>query len=238
MNPVPGTVKAPLAPQVNLLPPEIAERRNQGRARGLILLSLVAFLLLLGGAWFYAITVRQGAEQDLADEQARRPVLMAELAEYDYLNVLADDYENSLLARAWAGSTDIDWSSQLAQILGAVPADIRLTDLQVTQGTPVSPAGTDGTVFGTPDMGVITFVGRSSKPGLVPDLQDALDALPGFTGAWVEAVALESEAESDTVFWQYTGSVRVTFQALSGRIESEQTEVPAELLEEITGGEN
>ena len=50
MNPVPAGVKAPQAPQVNLLPPEIAERRSQGRARMMILFSLVVFVLLLGGA--------------------------------------------------------------------------------------------------------------------------------------------------------------------------------------------
>ncbi|WP_062517170.1 hypothetical protein [Demequina gelatinilytica] len=235
MNPVPESVKAPKAPQVNLLPPEIEARRTQGRAKGLILFALLAFVLLLGGAWFYAFEARKNAEDDLAAEQAKTPQLTTELASYEYVNGVSDDYENSVFARLWAGATDIDWSAQLASLMKAFPEDIQFSSLQVTQVTPYATVGAPGTVFDQLDMGQVSFTGRSVEAITIPDLVDALNALPGFEGAWIEGQTMQSDEDHPDEWYEYTGSVRITYNALSGRTVTEQTEADPDVLAAITG---
>ncbi|WP_061962161.1 hypothetical protein [Demequina flava] len=239
MNPVSPQIGAPSSPQVNLVPPEIEQRRSRGRARIGILAGFVVFLLLLVAAWFLAYSSKVSAEEELAIEQDRRPVLVAELATYDYVNDVQAQFENSANARMWAGLTDIDWATQLSGLMAEMPDDIQWTAIQVTQATPYSSAGDDGTIFGSLDMGSVTFVGRSLEPSLVEDFADAVDALPGYQDTWIDSKQIQSNDETDTGFWEYAGATRITFNALSGRIETEQTEVPPELLaDDVTEEQN
>ncbi|WP_062078874.1 PilN domain-containing protein [Demequina globuliformis] len=238
MNPVSQSVGAASTAQVNLLPPEIAQRRSQGRARIGIFAGFVVFLLLLAGAYVYSFTTRVAAEDELAQEQARRPQLVTELASYDYINDVQAQRENSYNARAWAGLTDIDWATQLAGLNAAMPDDIQWTSMQVTQATPYSAAGDDGTVFGSLDMGTVAFVGRSLEPLAPADLVDSIDALSGYQDTWIDSSQIQSSADSDVFYWEYAGATRITFNALSGRVETAQTEVPPELLEDNAGEAN
>lgn len=237
MNPVDASIGAPSMAQVNLLPPEIAQKRSQGRARVFILLGFVLFVLLIVAVWFFAFTLRVSAEDELATEQERRPVLMAELATYDYVTEVQAAHDNSVLARIWAGATDIEWASQLAGLMEAMPEDVQWTSIQVSQATPYSNAGDDGTVYGSIDMGSLVFVGRSLEPVLTADLIDAIDGLPGFADTWIDSKLIQGDLEDDVAYWEYAGATRITFNALSGRITTEQTEVPPELLEELEQGE-
>lgn len=225
MNPVPANLGAPGAAQVNLLPPEIEAKRTQGRAKVLIFVALVLFLVLLAVAWFFAFTARTAAEQDLADEQARRPVLAQELASYDYIKIIEAQKDNSLLARQWAGSTDVIWGDYTVALLEVVPSDVTLTDVVMSQGTPFGPAGSDGTVFGLSDMGSVSFTGRASSPELVADFVDAVNSVPGFYDTFIEVNKIA--ANDDTGYWEYEGSSRISFIALSDRTVTTQPTAPA-----------
>lgn len=227
MNPVPSAVNAPHAPQVNLLPPEIGLRRSASRARAIIFAGVVIFVLVLVGVWFLAFSSRQSAESALADANARTDQLKAELATYDYIPKLEAQLNNSVNARAWAGSVDITWYKQLSAFLKAMPADARLESLSIAQATPSAPISDPATVFGVPDLGAINFSGTSTSPINVAALQDAIDALPGFQGTWIDTTAMTTLGSSDKPYWTYSGSTRITSSALSGRTVTEQTQVPA-----------
>ncbi|WP_084078243.1 hypothetical protein [Demequina sp. NBRC 110057] len=203
----------------------------------IILISLVVFVLLIVAAWFIAYSARTQAEDDLAAEQQRTTELNTQLAEYNYINDLADVYENSIMARAWAGSTDIDWAAQLEVLFGAFPDDVQWTDVQISQATPYGGLGTDGTDFGTIDMGSLSFTGRSLDPISTAEWMDAIDALPGFSTTRVDSQAIAGNEGSGTEYWEFSGTTRITFNALSGRTVTEQTEVPQELLDSIEGGD-
>lgn len=227
MNPVPASVNAPGAPQVNLLPPEIEAKRTQGRAKAMIYLGLGLFVALLAVAWFVAFSARQSAEDQLADEVARRPVLMTELASYDYVKAIELQKNNSVLARQWAGAADIIWANQTAALISVVPKDVTLTDVVMAQGTPFGPAGTDGTVLGLNDMGSLAFTGRSASPELAADMIEAVDSVPGLYDTFVEVNKIGAGEDGSTVYWEYSGAARISFQALSDRTVTTQPEAPA-----------
>lgn len=226
MNPVPANLGAHGAAQVNLLPPEIEAKRTQGRAKVMIFVGLVLFVILLGVAWFLAYSARTSAEQELATEQARRPVLVAELASYDYIKVIEAQKENSVLARQWAGSTDIIWGDYTAALLNVVPNDVTLTDVVMSQGTPYGPAGSNGTVFGLSDMGSMTFTGRATSAELVADMIEAINSVPGLYDTWVDVNKLAANDDTNTVYWEYSGATRMSFFALSDRTVTTQPSAP------------
>ena len=235
---VPPSIGAPPSPQVNLLPPEIAARRSQGRIKALIVVVFGLFLLAIAAAYLLVVGMRTAAEDQLQAENDRRVLLQAELASYGYINDLADTYENSVAAREWAGSTDIDWATHLAALLSAAPDGVTFVDMTMAQGTPAGAIATDATAFAIPDMGSVVFTGRAESPEFTAALIEAFDALPGFSDTWVEAKQIQANDETNTVYWEYTGATRITYSALSGRTETEQTEVPKALLEEIEAAES
>jgi Tfp pilus assembly protein PilN len=226
MNPVPASVNAPAQAQVNLLPPEIEAKRTQGRAKAMIYVGLALFVVLLGVAWFLAFSARQSAESQLADEEAKRPQLVAELASYDYIKSIELQKDNSLLARQWAGASDIIWGDYTAALLNVVPDDVTLTDIVMSQGTPFGPAGSDGTVYGLNDMGSLAFTGRAASPELAADMIEAVNSVPGFYDTFVEVNKIAASDEGDTVYWEYSGATRISFEALSDRTVTTQTEAP------------
>lgn len=226
MNPVPAAVNAPRTPTVNLLPPEIEQRRAKKRARNLILLGMVAFFLLVVGAWFYAYSAHQSAEAELAAEQDKTAEKQAELASYSYIPLIEEQLANSVNARAWVGQTDVEWSTQLDALFSALPKDVRLTSVIVTGASPVSPVLSDGTPLAMADLGSVAFAGTSKKPINVPDFQDAVEALPGFSMVSIQVIKVEGADDGETAFWSYAGTARITPNALSGRVETTQEVVP------------
>ncbi|BDZ60963.1 hypothetical protein GCM10025873_07540 [Demequina sediminis] len=203
----------------------------------MIVLVFGIFLVVVAAAYFLVVAIRSSAEDELQAENDRRTQLQTELATYGYINTLADTFDNSVKAREWAGSTDIDWATHLTALLSSAPDGITFTDMAMAQGTPAGVIATDGTAFAQPDMGSIVFTGRASTPDLTAALIEAFDALPGFSDTWVEAKQLQGNNENGAVFWQYSGATRITFSALSGRTVTEQTTVPEELLAEIEASE-
>ncbi|WP_156160863.1 PilN domain-containing protein [Demequina maris] len=238
INPVPGSIGAPAAPQVNLLPPEIAARRSQGRIKAFIVIVFGLFLVAVAAVYFLVLGMRTAAENELQAEKDRQLELQTELASYGYINTLAAKFDNSIKAREWAGSTDIDWATHLAALLAAAPDGVTFTTMTMSQGTPTGAVSGDGTAFSNADMGTVVFTGRAESADLSADLIEAFDALPGFSDTWVEAKQISSNADTDTVYWEYSGATRITYTALSGRTETEQTKVPQALLDELEAADS
>lgn len=236
MTEISASVNAPRAAQVNLLPPEVAARRSRGRARVLIIAAVAALVVVLAGVTFLYMGMRADAERDRDAELARTPVLQAELAEYDYLPELEAELQNSLLARFWAGATDVMWADQLAAIGEAMPPDTTFSDVTFTGASAAGQATTDGTPFGMVDLGGLNFVAHSLEPVSTSALMDQIDAIPGFYDTYVTAVAMEANEDSGTVYWIISGSTRVSEQALSGRFVTEQTTLPPGFI--LEGGDD
>lgn len=222
MKAVPEAVGAPRTPLVDLLPPEIEMRRKAKRARRLILVVVVLFFALLAGAWYYTYSARTSAESDLAAEQDKTAIKREELAKYDYIPVVQAALDNAVNARALAGSTDITWATQLNSLLTAAPTDVSLTTLAVSAATPSEPFLLDGTPFQQPDLGQLYFSGEAASEAEIAAFQDAIDALPAFRNTYITSLTLGAVDDGDVPYWTFTGSTRITSNALSGRTETEQ----------------
>ncbi len=223
MNAVPVAVGAPRTPLVDLLPPEIEMRRKQRRAKRLVLVVVVLFIALLAGAWYFTFSLRLAAESDLALEQDKTAAKQAELAKYDYIPLVRAALDNAVAARTLAGSADVSWAAQLNSLLQATPADVALTSLAVSAATPSSPFLLDGTPFQQPDRGQLFFSGDAASEAEVAAFRDAIDALPGFERTNITSLSMGTDTGGGVPYWTFTGSTRITSNALSGRTETEQS---------------
>src|SRR5690606_18568001 len=82
MNPVPAQYKAPTVPQVNLIPPEVGERRLRSRRRGIGIGFLAVWAAVLVAVSFLAIQQRNSAQEAAAAEAERTVELQSSLAQY------------------------------------------------------------------------------------------------------------------------------------------------------------
>ena len=222
MNAVPEAVGAPRTPLVDLLPPEIEMRRKENRAKRLIVFVVVVFMALLGGGWYFAYSVRTSAEADLAVEQDKTSAKQEELAKYDYIPVVRAALDNAVNARALAGSTDVNWATQLNSLLTSTPTDVGLTTLAVSAATPSGPFLRDGTPFQQTDLGQLFFSGEAASEAEAAAFQDAIDALPAFQNTYITSITFGAAADGEVPYWNFTGSTRITSNALSGRTLTEQ----------------
>ena len=223
MNAVPEAVGAPRTPLVDLLPPEIEMRRKARRSKRLIVVVVVLFFALLAGAWYYTYSVRVSAESDLAAEQSKTAEKQAELATYDYIPIVRAALDNAVNARALAGSTDVTWATQLNSILTATPNSISLTSLTVSAANPSAPLIAPGNAFQQPDIGQLSFTGEAATELEIAAFQDAIDSLPAFRDTYINSVTLGSTGDGDVPYWSFSGTTRITSNALSGRTVTEQT---------------
>ena len=228
MSQVPAHVGAPRTPQVNLLPPDVGQRRAAGRARRAMLAMVVLFTLLVGAAWYYVVTLAYDAQDNLTAEEARTPAKRQELDKYAYLPEMRSKVDIALQARYAIGAVDIVWADQLQALFSAFPSSMTLVSMDIQQGTPSAPQTSGGGVFDVPDYGSITFSATTTEKIDTAALIERINALPGYERTWIDTVELAPEAEGQPVRWALNGVIRITEYALSGRTETTQEIVPIE----------
>lgn len=237
MSEVPAHVGAPKTPQVNLLPPDVGQRRAAGRARRAMLGLVVLFTLFVGAAWYYTLTLTYDAQDKLTAEEARTPAKRQELDKYSYLPELRGKVDTAVAARYAVGSVDIIWVDQLQALFTAFPSSMTLVTMDVQQVTPSAPQTSAGGVFDSPDYGSVTFSALTTVPIDPADLIERINALPGFERTWVDVVELAPAQEGQPVQWALNGATRITEYALSGRTATTQEIVPVEDDETSTSTE-
>jgi len=216
MSNVPVAIRAALEPQVNLIPPEIAGRKAQGRRTGLIILAFVALLGLIVAATYIAGTVRNSAQATLDQSVAEKAKIETEIASYQYVIDAQTELTNATSARLFVGAADLQWDQMLQNIQGALPAGTKIDTLKWSPTTIDSATNTSvAAVFSVPDVGSIAIAGQSLNAIDIPQLQDSLDAVPGLARARLLTVVPVQPSDGGLI-WTFTATVRVTFDALSG----------------------
>jgi hypothetical protein len=168
--------------------------------------------------WFFAVGLKTVAESALATEQSRRDELTKELATYSYVLEARDAHKRAVEAEAWVTSTDVRWDAYIAQIEKALPAGVRLGQIQVQQVSPVGALrSTTSGPFDEADLGTIGIVASADHPQLGNDYLAALATISGVYHVEISEMRLESIPDTDTPTWVFTLTLDISLEALSGR---------------------
>jgi Tfp pilus assembly protein PilN len=207
-------------PQINLLPPEIAERQQFRKVQtrlgvgvGIVTVAVLGAYVLSGGQVSDAARGLEQARVEGATLQssqaayAEAPQVEAQLAQ-----------ESALLAQALG--QDVRWSQYLRDVAVLTPKDVWLTDVSVAQAEPLAADATGATTSVDSPIATITFTGKALSQNSVAGWLDALATEPGFTDATFTNSTLAQDAELGRPIVTFSSTVSVTSEALSHRYDS------------------
>jgi Tfp pilus assembly protein PilN len=210
-------------PCVNLLPPEIAERKAFRKLQ-LRLGSLVVVAAGVVGLLYYQAAGGVGPAQDRLDAaQSQSAVLQHQIADLSNVTKTRAQYEAAQAALAKVLGSDVRWSRYLNDLSITLPANVWVEDLTVTQtGEPTtsSTAGggtSNGAAAGATNsgLGTLSIKGKALSFNDVAVWLETLAKEKGYTNVWLSQGA--TEELGDTTVVNFTSTVTFTPAILSQR---------------------
>jgi type IV pilus assembly protein PilN len=201
-------------PRVNLLPPEIGEKRRLQQVQAALVLAVVAsvgavvFLDMQGGHKVAA------AKEQLSSATADNARLTQQLAQYSDVKATSAALVANQNLLNQAMSTQVQWSGYLADLSVVLPANTWLTSVtfssQLAAGSLSTPAQA------TPTIGNVTFNGIAIKWSDVAAWLDSLQPERGLADVYFSNASESYIGATKTVAFQ--ASANLTSQALCQKL--------------------
>src|SRR5690625_35351 len=208
----------PVLPGVNLLPPEVHQRRDARRLRSwlVVAVGVVSALTVVGILW--ATGEVTAAEDRLQAAQDANERMRAEEATTWEVPVVLAEFENAESAETFAMLREILWEPYALEIFDILPEDVSIERYEVH-----NPGAVEGMLAARHPLeadsySFITFSGHTYIRPDVADWIEAIESVEAFQYAWLDVI--ESEGEPDglpATEHRFTGSVDVNGGALSER---------------------
>lgn len=175
-------------PRVNLLPPEVIERRQVRKAKSGVAAATVLVLGLVGGLFVLASSQKSAAEEDLAAEQSRTAELRKEEAKYAEVPQIISTVEAARTARSQALKNDVNVATVLNNIASVYPSTVWVDTLSITINDPnVGPPSTTVDPLAESGIGTFQFTGKTYESGKYTHNSVA---------AWLESLKRVNEVSS------------------------------------------
>lgn len=215
------TLRTP--PRVNLLPPELADRRRLRRAKFGLGLSALAACGVVTLLYLLAAGQVAAADADLAGSQAEKVGLERQVATYSEVPAVYAQVAAAESALIQAMGREVRWSFYLNDLALKIPAKVWMDT--VTVSSDATPATSTASAAGSPTaavagaaVGQVTFSGRAFAHNDVAAWLDALAKQKGYADPYFSQSEVEVTGTRKTV--KFATSVDVTTAALSGRYTS------------------
>lgn len=152
--------------RVNLLPEDIKRRDRQNRRTGLIAIAFVVLLLLIGAAYWWALTEVDEAQAEVDEQQEILQALQADLASLQEFAELRDlRAEGDQVLQAALGG-EVSVAGIMQDIAAVMPPDAQLDSLTIN-----ATGQTDPELGATrPSYGTVTLTGQT-RQGHAPGLE-------------------------------------------------------------------
>lgn len=222
-------------PRVNLMPPELAEaarfRQIQFALAGAVLLTIA----LVGLLYHHEHSGVAGAKEQLAQAQVQQSVLQGQLNGLASVSATYADVQNKQAELATAMGSEVRWSFFLNDMTMALPSNVWMSSLSVSETGAAPAAAPTGTLGGaTAPAPTVTPIGSVTM------------GLTGFThddvAAWLDAMAKNKYFLSPSFDSSTEGTIgthkTVTFNgslALSSAALSHRFTAPAPATAPATG---
>jgi Tfp pilus assembly protein PilN len=169
---------------VNLLPPEIGERKAQ--QRGYVAMGATVAAALGAIAFLYLGQASRvgAAEDEMSAAQQQNSELVVQRTRLAYVDeVYAQvDANEAMLTKAVAKR--IFWSRNLADVSLVMPETVWLKSMDIAQVMDAEPVDAAGEVLPKYNMGTVTFTGRAFKHDDVAAWLDRSAKIVGYGNVW------------------------------------------------------
>jgi Tfp pilus assembly protein PilN len=207
-------------PRVNLLPPEVGDRRRLKKVQTGLGIGVLAAAGIVGALVVAAGAQVSNAQSELDAQQARSTTLQAESAKYADVPAVYAEVESAKAQLSQAMGKEIRWSYVLNDLSVITPGKVWLTGVTATQqvdsaAVTAAPALAGTAAYGTPGIGTITFQGSGSTHNDVASWLKALATETGFADPYFTRSAQVKIGTHDSVSFDSTAVI--TEDRLSGR---------------------
>jgi len=187
-----GTLVVGGPPRAELLPPEVAQG-VRARALRRSLVALVILVVAITAAGVVATTIASGASQLLLNAETERGNdLLKQQAEYSEVRQVQTMIGKAQEGLELGSSTEIRWSSYLAEIAASLPPGTTVTDIAAVLATPTQPYTAPTIPLQGERIGELTFTATSPT---LPDVElwlNGLETVTGFVDATPGTVELDA----------------------------------------------
>ena len=125
------------SPRVDLLPPEVADRKKGAALRRAIVMGVVGALVISAGAYAFASWQSIQAAGRLADAQAETSSLLGQQAEFAEVRKLSTQGKTISDARMTGALTEINWNAFYREVLPTLPPDVVIGGFVVVTSSPI-----------------------------------------------------------------------------------------------------
>lgn len=210
---------APARAQVNLLPIEVRQARTLGVVKRWVAASAGLTVFAVGTVAAVGHVHTQIAAAELSQADAETAQLLAEQRPYVEVTAVRTELETVTAARAYALSHEILWGDYLGALVAVTPDGVAISSMDYRGATPLAAAPTSLDPLVSPGVGTVSFTAMARE---VPDTAtwaEAIDAVPGFGDARVDAVGLSATPGDHP--YEVTGTFQVDAAALSHRVHAQ-----------------
>lgn len=206
---VEGQIATPYTiPRVNLIPPEVFERRAVRKVQLGVGGAALACLAVVAGGYFLAAHDAGNAENDLAAEQATATRLSAEQERYAEVPKTIALVQQAQAARDAALAQNIQWATVVGQLAAVHPGSTWLKTVDVTTTGTGGTTSTPATVTtGPAPAATLSFTGSAKDYRSVAAWLDSLKRIPNLTSPKMQTATLVSRAGQTVVDFASTAGL-------------------------------
>jgi Tfp pilus assembly protein PilN len=210
-----------VVPKVNLLPPEIDEKKAQQRAyvaMGAVVVAAVGAV----GVLYAAQSSRIGKAQDeLAAAKSRQATLSAEQQKLVYVDgVFAKVDANEALLRR-AVEKRIPWSRNLHDLALTMPDGVWLKSMTIAQKVDGTPAAEEP-VLANDNLGTVKFEGRAFTHDQVATWLAGMAKVKAYDNAYITKSELKVPSEEEAAagarrYIEWVGEITISAKAVDSK---------------------
>jgi Tfp pilus assembly protein PilN len=229
-------VPAYAPPSVNLLPPEIGQRRALRKLQYGLAAGVVACAAVVGVLYMGASSGKSDAQSRLDAANAQKVLLQGQTAKLSFVSAEKAQIDAARASLKAAMGSEVLWSKTLDDLRLRLPDGVRYATFTVTAITPVAttagttttttpaPAATSATATALPSNAIATvnLTGSALNLDAVAEELDQLALVPGFSNVYLTTTAQPTPGAIAT----FTVTADITNAVLSHRYDN------------ITGGSN
>lgn len=202
-----------LLPRVNLLPPEIAERRTFRRVQMGLGTAVLASVGLVGLMFVSASHGVSSANEDLSSATTQHAALTAESAKYRNVTAIYAQAAAAQTQLTTAMGDEVRYSQLLNDLSLAVPSNVWIKNISYSQTPPAQAAG--AATAASPAIGSFTVTGVGFSHDDVAVWLESISGLKSYANPYFSTSTESLLGSKPTV--NFNSTADVTSKALSGR---------------------